>query len=229
MPTQPATQEQLLAENQALRARLDAAEETLRAIRSSEVDALIVSGVGGEQIFSLTGADKSFRILIEEMSEGALTLTAEGLILYANRCFAEMIKMPLEKVLGATLHPWIGPGSQALFHALLSRGATEKGHEELDLVASDGTRVPVYVSVSRQGIDGMPDVFCLVATDLTEQKHSEAIAAAEKSARQALATANQTRRELLSVVEDQRRAEESLRQLNAELENKVLARTTDLE
>ena len=95
------TQEQLLAENEELRARLDEAEDTLRAIRSGEVDALVVSGVGGDQVFTLKGADHSYRLLIEDMNEGALTLTAEGVILYANRRLAEMLKTPLAKVIGS--------------------------------------------------------------------------------------------------------------------------------
>ncbi|OGT01468.1 MAG: hypothetical protein A3F73_04855 [Gallionellales bacterium RIFCSPLOWO2_12_FULL_59_22] len=223
------TQQQLLAENAELRARLDEAEDTLRAIRSGEVDALIVSGVGGEQIFTLKGADQSYRVLIEEMNEGALTLTAEGVILYANRSFAGMLRMPLEKVLGSSIHTWIAPDSQTILQALLSKGVAEKRRDQLDLAASDGTRVPVYLSVNNLLADGMPDSFCLVATDLTEQKRGDAIVASDKLTRELLAVANQTRRELLSVVEDQRRAEESLRQLNAELENKVLARTADLE
>ncbi len=68
------TQKQLVDENADLRARLDEAEDTLRAIRSGEVDALVVSGVGGDQIFTLKGAELPYRVLIEDMNEGALTL-----------------------------------------------------------------------------------------------------------------------------------------------------------
>lgn len=210
MTKQPTSQQQLRAENEDLRARLDEAEDTLRAIRSGEVDSLVVSGVGGEQLFTLKGTDRTYRILIEDMGEGALTLTAEGVILYANRCFAEMVKMPLEKVIGATIHPWIAPGSQPIFQALLSSGVSERRREELDLVASDGTRMPVYVSVGRQINEGMPDVFCVVATDLTEQKQREAMVASERSARESLAAANKSRRELLSLIEDKNQAQAAL-------------------
>ena len=204
------TQKQLVAENEDLRARLDEAEETLRAIRSGEVDALIVSGAGGEQLFTLKGADHSYRILIEDMNEGALTLTAEGVILYANRCFAEMLKMPLEKVVGSTIHTWVAPDRQRILQSLLRKGVDEKRREQLVLTASDGTLVPVYLSVSNLLINEMPDSFCLVATDLTEQKRSDAIAASEKLAQELLAASNQSRLELLRVIEDQKRAEELL-------------------
>ncbi len=229
MPKKPTTQQQLIAENADLRSRLEKAEGTLREILSGEADALFVSGVGGKQLFTLKGADQSYRTLVEDMSEGALTMTAEGVILYANRRFAEMLKMQLEKVIGASIHTWIAPDGQSVFQSLLSKGAGEKRREKLDMIASDGTRLPVYLSLSNLPINGMPDVFCLVATDLSEQKRSETIFASEKSAQESLTAANQTRRELLSVIEDQKQAEESLRRLNEELENKVALRTSDLE
>ena len=94
MPKGPATQQQLLADNEDLHTRLERAEETLRDILSGEGDALFVKGAGGTQLYALKGADQSYRTLIENMSEGALTLTAEGLIVYANRRFAEMLKNP---------------------------------------------------------------------------------------------------------------------------------------
>jgi len=181
------TQKQLMDKNADLRAQLDEAEDTLRAIRSGEVDALIVSGVGGDQIFTLKGAELPYRVLIEDMNEGALTLAMDGVILYANRCFAGMLKTPLEKVIGSTVHTWIAPDNQGTLRALLQKGAEEQCRDELVLTASDGTQIPVNLSVNRLSVEGSPDYFGLVAADLTEQKRrNEAIAAAEKSAREML-------------------------------------------
>lgn len=132
--------------------------------------------MGGEQLLTLQGAD-AYRTLIKEMSEGALTMTATGLILYANRRFAEMLKTPLEKVLGATLDTWIAPASQPMLQTLLSPGATQSRGQQLELVASDASRVPVHLSVSKLTLNALPDVFGLVATDLTEQQRTEDIVA----------------------------------------------------
>ncbi|MFH1974634.1 MAG: HD domain-containing phosphohydrolase [Pseudomonadota bacterium] len=206
----PKTQEQLLLELEDLRARLDEAEETLRAIRSGEADALVVSGVDGEQVFTLKGAEHSYRMLIEDMSEGALIMTAEGVILYANRSFAGMLKTPLEKVIGSMIHTWIAPEGQRILQSSLRKGVDKKRRAELVLAAGDGTLAQVYLSVSNLLIDEMPDSFCLVATDLTEQKRSDAIAASEKLARELLAASNQSRLALLSVIEDQKLVEERL-------------------
>ena len=211
MPKKPTIQEQLLAENEDLRARLDEAEEALHAIRSGEVDALVVSGAGGERVFTLKGADHAFRVLIEEMNEGALTLTAEGVILYANRRFAEMLKTPLEKVIASTIHTWIAPDDQPILQSLLRQGGDERRREELVLSVSDGTLVPVSLSVSDLLSDETPDCFGLVATDLTKEKRLAAVAASEKLTRELLAASDQSRRALLSVIEDQKRAEADLR------------------
>jgi len=156
-------------------------------------------------------------------------MTAEGMILYANRRFAEMLKMPLEKVIGAMIHSWIAPDSQRLLQSLLSKGADEKRRGQLDLITSGGTAVPVLLSLSNVHSNDMPDFFCLVATDLTEQKRSEAIIVSAKSTQELLAAAYQSRRELLSLLEDQKRVEDDMRKLNSELEQKVIARTADLE
>jgi PAS domain S-box-containing protein len=181
------THKQLVDENASLCARLEEAEDTLRAIHSGEVDALVVSGVDGEQVFTLKGAERPYRMLIEDMNEGALILAMDGVILYANRRFAEMLKTPLEKVIGSTIHTWIVPDNQGTLRTLLKKGADEKRREEMVLNASNGTQVPVYLSLNRLAVDGMPDCFGLVAADLTEQKRrNEAIFNAEKLAREML-------------------------------------------
>lgn len=173
MAHKPATRQWLLAENDHLRVRLAQAEEALREMRSGEVDALFVAGVDGTQLFTLKDADQSFRVLVEEMSEGALTMTALGVIVYANRRLAGMLKAPLEKVIGSAVRTWIAPGSEPILQSLLEKGAGDERRGELSFAASDGTMMPVYLSVSNLPIEGRPDAYCLVAVDLTERKRIE--------------------------------------------------------
>ena len=85
-----------ISEDKGLRVRVKEAEETLNAIRDGEIDALVVAGAQGERVLTLQGADYSYRMLIEEMGEGALTLTLEGVIFYANPRLAEMLKTTRE-------------------------------------------------------------------------------------------------------------------------------------
>src|SRR5579859_909866 len=168
------TPRSLIAANEDLRARLAEAEETLRAIRSGEVDALVISGAGGDQIFTLQGADQSYRVLIEAMSEGALTLASDRTILYANSRLAEMLKSPLEQVIGSQLDTWIAPDDQERLQALLCPEGPAKHQAELALLAGDGSRTTVNLSLSPLSMDGLPTAWCLVATDLTEHRRAEA-------------------------------------------------------
>src|SRR5690242_15780449 len=90
-----------------LRERLLEAEETLRAVRSGEIDAFIVQSPHGERIYSLRSAEQPYRHLVEQMLEGAAILTIDGDIVYCNKRFAELIAVPLEEVVGGTMERFI--------------------------------------------------------------------------------------------------------------------------
>jgi len=167
------TREELLAENEKLRAQLQEAEATLRAIRSGEVDAIVVECDDGLQVFTLSGADRVYRALIEDMNEGALTVTAGGMIVYANRRFADMIKVPLEQVFGANLQQWIAPEDQPLFASLLDPAAATVSRTEISLRAADGATVTVSLAANRLAVSEPSGALCIVVTDLTERKHAE--------------------------------------------------------
>src|SRR5664280_263112 len=174
---------ELAAELENLRARLAEAEEALRAIRSGEVDAVLIAGGGGDQVYTLSGADRIYRRLIETMSEGALTLSAGGVILYCNVRSAEMLGRPLDQVLGTALRDFLPPADQRALDALLAHADKEPSRREINLKTSEGGLMPVYLSASCLGSEGAEAVVCLVLTDLTEQKSHERIAAAEQMAR----------------------------------------------
>jgi diguanylate cyclase (GGDEF)-like protein/PAS domain S-box-containing protein len=159
---------ELIVENDELRAKLDEAEDILRAIRSGEVDSLVIMGKMSEQIFTLKGVDQSYRILVETMSEGALIVNLDGMIVYANRRFAEMLNMPLEKVIGASIYVWIAPENQIILQSLLKKETGQKSRAELDLVTGNEATLPIQFSASFPFVEGMNDVTCLLATDLSE-------------------------------------------------------------
>jgi PAS domain-containing protein len=84
------TKEAVSGEVEELRTRLAEAEETLEAIRSGAVDAIVVSGKAGEHVYTLQGADESYRHLVESISEGIVTLSGDGTILYSNKQFSRV-------------------------------------------------------------------------------------------------------------------------------------------
>src|SRR3954471_20629911 len=97
-------EKRLMAENHDLRARLEAAEETLRAIRANEIDALVITRGDGEQISTIGGADQAYRTFVEVMCQGAATVAADGTILYCNRHFSELLRSPAEKTTGSSIY-----------------------------------------------------------------------------------------------------------------------------
>src|SRR5271157_2909342 len=112
-----------------LLARLKTAEETLRAILSGEVDALMVSGRRGEQVVSLKGGEPTYRMLVEAMSEGAATLSRDGSVLYSNGRIGELTGRPRGKVIGVALQSLIAETERDRFETLLrdARKAVAKG------------------------------------------------------------------------------------------------------
>ncbi|MGZ4857360.1 MAG: PAS domain-containing protein, partial [Methanobacteriaceae archaeon] len=93
-------EKELLAENEELKLRLMESEETLEAIQSGEVDALIVDTPKGAQTFTFKGADYIYRVLIEQMNQGVAILTPDLTIFYCNSQLASMAKIPLENLIG---------------------------------------------------------------------------------------------------------------------------------
>jgi PAS domain S-box-containing protein len=177
---------QLQLENKRLRqekadltARMMEAEETLRAIQSGEVDALVVSTSQGEQVFTLKGADHTFKVLIENMSEGALTMTKEGVILYANKWFAWMVGRSLERVIGSTIIEFMATGEREGLQKFLQKEFEVSRFTGVNLVAESGDLVPVQLSLIKLQAEDMLDNICVVVTDLTEHKQIEASINAE--------------------------------------------------
>ncbi len=166
------TQKELLLEVQNLSARLSEAEETLHAIRSGEVDALVVSTSQGDQIFTLKGAEKPYRVLMEKMKEGAVTLAEDDTIFYCNQGFADMLKTPLEKMIGTGISQFVSPADKPVFEELLRQGRAGSSKGEVAFLAGDGTSVPTHLSVNVMPLDGLSTVY-LVATDITEHKQAE--------------------------------------------------------
>jgi len=171
---------QLLDELRELTARLMEAEETLHAIRSGEVDGLVVETAQGERVFTLSGADHPYRVMVETMNEGAVTLTSDGTILFCNQRFAEIVQGPLERVIGSSIQQYISSTDLPLFGALMERGLQGNGKLEMALQTGGGVSVPVFLSISALQHTDMHGAACMVVTDLTEQKRNEEILAEGK-------------------------------------------------
>lgn len=191
--------EEITRENDSLRTRLAEVTDVLTAIRHGEVDALVVEGVDGEQVFTLEGADHPYRTFVETMNEGAVTLTLDGTIVYCNRQFANLTGMLLEQTFGRTFLDFLAAPDRQHFMALWRQRDEASLRAELSLEHTEGTTVPVRLSARRLP-KSCGDYWCIVITDLRGQKLQEAL----------------------------RESEERLRTFACKLEQRVEARTSEL-
>jgi PAS domain S-box-containing protein len=197
-----------------LRAQLAEAEDTLRAIRSGEVDALVVAGPQGNQVYTLTGADSTYRVLVEAMNEGALVMTGDGAIMYSNSAFADMVDIPLEQVIGSRIRRFVTDSDLPAIDELLQDAKHENVKAEIVLRKPSNERiVPTQVSVGR--LPEEADGLSAVVTDLTETKRTEAEL---QTYREHLEELVETRTEQLQEsVEEQETLNEELLMQNEEL------------
>jgi PAS domain S-box-containing protein len=210
-----------------LRARLAVAEETLDAIRKGEVDALLVGGADGDQVFTLQTADKPYRLLIEAMNEGALTVLLDGTILYCNSRFAQMVGLPIENVIGASVLRLLEPRQRPFLRTCL-RTVPDAGFKAEFALLTDleNEPLPVQLSLNALEIDGVGAV-AVVATDLTERKKHEAALLRqneELERRVAESTAD-----LIRANNDLEQARQKLSLEARDLEDEVGHRTAELE
>jgi len=164
------TIEQLIIENEELHSRLAETEETLIAIRSGEVDAIVVSGKEGEQIYSISSAETPYRTFIEEMNEGAVTLSKKGIIIYCNKRFAGLVHEPIERVIGSFFKRFIAPNDRSKFEKLLAQRTHIKNNELIISLINS-----LYLKISVQFLPAylQGDYCILVATDISEIKKEE--------------------------------------------------------
>ncbi len=162
----------LLSENEELRMQLEEANDTIHAIRTGQVDAFVVESDGGHQLYTLKTADQTYRVFIEKMNEGAVTLNRDGLILYSNSRFASMMGMPLEKVLGLSFDKFIPKLSRKKFNKLIANSWEEDCKEEIILQGKNDSLIPCLLSCNTLEMDeGI--ALSLILTDLTILKEAE--------------------------------------------------------
>jgi diguanylate cyclase (GGDEF)-like protein len=146
--------------------RLGEAEETLRAIRNGEVDALVVRDATPDaQVFTLSSADRPYRIFVENMRDGAATVSEGGIILYANQRLAELLARPLQQIVGLPIVSFIPDTDHGALSAI---SGPDRGAVDVELRAGPERAIPVRVSSSTLDVDAH-SLLCLTFADLSDQ------------------------------------------------------------
>ena len=179
-----------------LRRRLQEAEDTINAIREGHVEALVVTAPEGEQIFTLRTADQPYRLMVEQMREGALTLGADGTILYCNQRFAELMASPPERIAGRAFGGFLAPADLPTLHRVLT---TESCRAEVQLQTATGALTPAQLSSITLNIDGTRTV-AVVVTDLTHERTERGLRESNRLKDEFLATLSHELRTPLNVI-----------------------------
>lgn len=146
-------------------------EETIEAIRSGEVDGLVVRRPSGYQILTLKDANQTYQKFFDRMEEGALGITADGSLLYCNPCFIEMIEANPSRIIVSSIYDFIDEDDRDVLREMLAT-CEDKARGEFFMVSQSGKRFPALISISSLDFENIK-TFCLVVTDLTSQKMNE--------------------------------------------------------
>jgi len=170
------TQSHLEKEIQRLQKELGEATSTLNAIRAGEVDAIVVHGDKQTHVYTLKRADQSFLTLVEEMLEGAVIFALDGTIIYCNSSFAEMVGMPVKKVIGSSFYQFVLPSRKIDIEKTLKKIDKDGLQFEMELKTALDKNIPALLSIKKTTIE-KEELFTTTIVDLSEQKRNEEIIA----------------------------------------------------
>ena len=172
MPKKKHEQEQIQDEADDLKSRLAETEETLRAIQEYMVDAFVVNRENGIQVVTLNESEIPYRMMVEAMNEGAVTLIPDGTIFYSNERFCEMLQMDCEKLIGISFQKLLAPEERGRFEAIIPKALPQSVREEFTLQTAQSHRVPVQLSMYPLGENKVSGI-AVLATDISERFQSE--------------------------------------------------------
>jgi len=155
-----------------LKSRLEETEETLRAIRQYMVDAFVVTRSGGTEVVTLGNTEFPYRMMVESMNEGAVTLIPDGTIFYCNSRFSEMVQVDDEKLIGVRFKDLILPEEQSAFEAIFNTAGKHGSRGEFCLQPPTGNCIPVQLSIYELEGETASGV-SIIATDITERIRAE--------------------------------------------------------
>ena len=164
------TKAALIEKIQDLESRLAESDQLVEAIRAGEVDAFAISLDNRSEIYTLQSGDYAYRVLIEAFGEGAINVTEDGLIVYTNSCFPEIVNLPYEKVIGSLIFDFIHTDSKDKFKYLFEEALKGKSKGEVQLAVGNET-TNAYISLT--SLQPKLPTVGIIVTDLTEKKKHE--------------------------------------------------------
>jgi PAS domain S-box-containing protein len=183
----PSNKDLLIAD---LRLRLAEAEETLRAIRDNEVDALVMRGPLAEEVFTIGGDTDSYRTFMEVMEPGAAALDESGRVLYANSALTRLLGTSLPQLQGKLLVDAFAAGAAKEIGRLLSEAHTTRQSREVRFPR--GEKIDLhFIAVASPLQLGTTSGHAVTFANVTERVLHEGAEQSEHAARAVIASANE--------------------------------------
>lgn len=204
-------------ENKKLKHQLHDAKKSIGSIKAGKVDALVIADKKGFKIYTETTADKTYRILIEKMHEGAVTINKDGTILFCNSFFAKMVNLSLQKLTGKKIYTFINPSLKKRLEALFKKNKEDAIKEEVEIKTADGRPLPVLMTVNTLLLNDK-FVLSIIFTDLTiKNKNQEKIKLRTKQLEQKNSELDNANKELALQYKEKTKREEELSIANKKL------------
>lgn len=149
------------AEINRLRRQVEDLEGALQAIRSGDVDGVMLGGGGGRaQLYSQPGADRPYQVLVEEMGAAVVTVSPEGRILFANNRLTQWLRCRRDALVGRPIAALARAEDRPHLGRLLQPGTEGKLDPRppfpLTLLRTDGQPLALLVALTSLSIAGQP-------------------------------------------------------------------------
>jgi PAS domain S-box-containing protein len=136
------------------------------------VDAFVVMRENGPEVVTLTQGDYPYRLIVESMNEGVVTLIPDGTIIYCNPRFSQIIQVDPEKLIGSPFSDLLREEEREHFHSMLREAGLDGLRGEFRLQCNDEDCVPVQLSFYQLQADNAQGI-AIIATDITERVQAE--------------------------------------------------------
>ena len=158
---------ELISRIEELESQLAEAQQHIEAIKAGEVSAFVLNRNNRAEVFALESVDYAYRILIENFREGALNISEDGMIVYTNTYFHQLLGLTYEEVISTSIFDFIHPESLSDFKLIFKQGLADQAKGEINLMAK-GKIIPVYVSLT--SLYPTLPMAGMIITDLSEKK-----------------------------------------------------------
>lgn len=151
-----------------LRQQLQEAEELQHAISHGQVDAFVVGPSDDtKRVLMLSGAYARYRQLVEDMHQGAVTVSRGGEIMFANHAFAELLGLRPIDLFRMPLQQYVAAADRPALDALLAPRAGQPD-AKASLLPSHGEECRVRISL----VSANDDFTTLLVTEVSPEEET---------------------------------------------------------